>query len=154
VVTALVSVNAARVARHFGRTVTAIVGLVMFGLAAVVWLSAARDHSSYATTFLPALLVAGLGAGLAQAPLLGSAGALPPSRFSTGSGVLNMSRQIGGAVFVAVFVALVGGSTLPRSIAPVQRAWVLMAVAAIVGAALIAAMRLPKASGAAKRETR
>ncbi|NMO52298.1 MFS transporter [Actinoplanes sp. TBRC 11911] len=141
-VAAVVSINAARIARRFGRSVPAIVGLVMFGLAAGLWLSGARDHSSYASTFLPALLVAGLGAGLAQAPLLAAAGALPPARFSTGSAVLNMSRQIGGAVFVAVLVALAGGSTLPQTIAPVRRAWILMAAAALAGAALITVMRL------------
>jgi hypothetical protein len=56
-----------------------------------------------------------------------------------------MSRQVGGAVFVAVLVALAGGSALPRSIAPVRRGWVLMAAAALAGALLLAVTRRPRA---------
>ena len=35
-----------------------------------------------------------------------TAGTLPPDRATTGSAVLNMSRQIGSAVGVAVLIAL------------------------------------------------
>jgi EmrB/QacA subfamily drug resistance transporter len=146
VLAAVFSIYGARITRRFGRTIPAVVGLAAFGAGAIIWLATARDHPAYATTFLPALLLCGVAAGLAQAPLLASASVLPPERFSTGSAVLNMSRQVGGAVFVAVLVALAGGSTLPQTIAPVQRGWTLMAVAALAGAALVAAMRLPQAA--------
>jgi EmrB/QacA subfamily drug resistance transporter len=142
---AVISINAARISRRFGRTVPAVAGLLVFGAAAVVWLVSARDRPAYVGTFLPALLLAGVGSGLTQAPLLASAGALPPARFATGSAVLNMSRQVGGAVFIAVLVALAGGSALPQSIAPVRRGWVLMAAAALAGALLLSVTRLTRA---------
>lgn len=38
-----------------------------------------------------------------------AAGTLPPDRATTGSAVLNMSRQVGGAIGVAVLIALTAG---------------------------------------------
>src|SRR5438132_11830861 len=55
---------------------------------------------------MPGLILAGAGAGLTQAPLFAAASSLPANRATTGSGVLNMARQTGSALGVAMLVAL------------------------------------------------
>ena len=61
----------------------------------------------------------GAGVGLTMPTFMSTgAGALPPQAFSTGSAVLNMLRQVGLAVGVSVFVAVVGS---PRDTAGVAR---------------------------------
>ena len=55
---------------------------------------------------MPGLILAGAGAGLTQAPLFVAASSLPANRATTGSGVLNMARQTGSALGVAMLVAL------------------------------------------------
>ena len=49
-----------------------------------------------------------------------AAGVLPAHRFATGSGILNMSRQIGLALGVAILVALIGAAP-PRGLPPRPR---------------------------------
>jgi hypothetical protein len=70
---------------------------------------------AYLTHLLPAQLIGGAGVGLTIPSLLaaGSA-ALPPARFGTGSGVLNMARQVGTVLGVAGLVAILAhGSATP-----------------------------------------
>jgi hypothetical protein len=53
---------------------------------------------------------------------------LPPSSFATGSGVLNMIRQTGLALGVAMLVAIVGAPHSPlERLAAFERAWWIMA---------------------------
>jgi hypothetical protein len=81
----------------------------MLGAAGVWWLLRLGSHPNYAGAFLPGMLIGGLGVGLTQATLYGViAGVLPSHRFATGSGVLNMSRQIALALGVAILVAVLG----------------------------------------------
>jgi hypothetical protein len=86
------------------------VGCVLFAAAAVMNLGLLGPHGSdYASHLLPAQLVAGLGIGLALPTLMAAATAgLPPHRASTGSGVVNMTRQIGYVLGVAIVIAILG----------------------------------------------
>jgi EmrB/QacA subfamily drug resistance transporter len=86
------------------------VGCVLFAAAAAMNLALLGPHGSgYASHLLPAQLVAGLGIGLALPTLMAAATAgLPPHRASTGSGVVNMTRQIGYVLGVAIVVAVLG----------------------------------------------
>ncbi|HEX6454631.1 MAG TPA: MFS transporter [Trebonia sp.] len=85
-------------------------GCALFAAAAVMNLALLGPHgSSYPSHLLPAQLVAGLGIGLALPTLMAAATAgLPPHRASTGSGVVNMTRQIGFVLGVAIVVAILG----------------------------------------------
>ena len=66
------------------------------------------------------------------------ASALPPQSFATGSAVVNMLRQVGLAVGVSVFVAVVGSPATPHaSLTAFQHGWEVIAavgfLAALVG---------------------
>jgi EmrB/QacA subfamily drug resistance transporter len=143
---ALFAVNNGRITARVGRAVPAVVGTLLVAGSCVFWLSAASAHPSYAATFLPGLILAGAGAGLAQAPLFSAASRLPAERATTGSAVLNMSRQVGSAVGVAVLVALLA-SPSPGTIGPYRRGWILEIATALGAAAAILVLR-PRRAGA------
>jgi hypothetical protein len=75
--------------------------------AQVFWFTHLQVHPAYVSQLLPAQLLGGAGVGLAIPSLLGAGSAsLPPERFGTGSGILNMGRQIGTVVGVAGLIAV------------------------------------------------
>lgn len=58
---------------------------------------------------LPGMLVTGIGVGLTLPSLMSTAASsLPPPSLATGSAVVNMLRQVGCAVGVAMLVAVLG----------------------------------------------
>src|SRR5438270_11563114 len=71
---------------------------------------------------MPGLILAGAGAGLTQAPLFAAASSLPANRATTGSGVLNMARQTGSALGVAMLVALLA-TAQPNELASYHHGW-------------------------------
>jgi EmrB/QacA subfamily drug resistance transporter len=95
VMSATVAVNAGRISARLGRTAPATIGTLLMAAMAAYWIIAAPAHPAYLTGFLPGLLIGGVSAGLTQAPLFAAAATLPPDRATTGSAVLNMSRQVG-----------------------------------------------------------
>ena len=142
-VVALLSSQVKRLVVRFGARVVAGVGSLLLGGAGAWWALRLGTHSDYAGTFLPAMIAGGTGVGLTQATLYGVvAGVLPPERFSTGSGILNMSRQIALAIGVAILVAILGARP---DLTDFHRGFALMAVAGGVAAALAAA--LPRVPG-------
>jgi hypothetical protein len=88
------------------------------------------------------MLLTGIGVGLAFPTLFATAAAaLPPARFATGSAVVNMARQSGFAVGVAVFVAVVGTPSTPAArLVGFRHGWLVIAGTAL--AAGLAALAL------------
>lgn len=129
------AMSAGPIQRRFGRTTPAVTGTLILALAAVSWIAAVHTTPDYWTGMFPGLILVGLAGGLAQAPLFAAAGTLAPDRATTGSAVLNMSRQIGSAVGVAVLVALTPHATLTGF----DHAWSVQAGAGLAaGIALLA----------------
>ncbi|HEY1509589.1 MAG TPA: hypothetical protein VGF93_11330, partial [Solirubrobacteraceae bacterium] len=86
-------------------------------------------------------------------------GSLPPNAFATGSAVVNMFRQIGLAVGVAVLIAVLGSPHSPAAtLVAYQRAWVVIAAislaAGVIGFALLTARRRPVVVAAEAATTR
>jgi len=106
-VAALLAINSGPISERFGARAAAVAGPLCVGIAALFWLAASGGEPNYLVAFLPGMLVGGVGAGLTQAPLLASATALPDNRATTGSAVLNMARQVGSALGVALSVMLI-----------------------------------------------
>ncbi|MGZ4250747.1 MAG: MFS transporter, partial [Solirubrobacteraceae bacterium] len=85
---------------------------------------------------LGGILLTGIGVGLTLPTLVATGSAsLPASSFATGSAVVNMFRQIGLAIGVAVLIAVLGSPHSPAAVlAAYQRAWVVTAGIALAGA--------------------
>jgi EmrB/QacA subfamily drug resistance transporter len=149
VTAAVFAVNAGRLSRRFGRVWPAVIGTACMAIAAIIWLTLTTAHPSYVTAILPGMIVGGISAGLTQAPLFAAAGTLPPDRATTGSAVLNMSRQVGSAVGVAVVVVALGAGAR-HTLAGYHHAWVAEAVAGGL-ATLAAAGSGLRARGASRR---
>ncbi len=101
----LVAPRLATALRGPGRV--AAIGCVVNAGAQALWLWKMQAQPAYLTHLLPAQLIGGAGVGLTIPSLLGAgSSSLPPSRFGTGSGILNMARQIGTVLGVAALVAI------------------------------------------------
>jgi EmrB/QacA subfamily drug resistance transporter len=134
---AVFGISAGRIRARFGRVLPAMAGTLCMAAASGYWLLRTGTAPDYAAAFLPGMLVGGVSAGLTQAPLFAAAGTLPPDRATTGSAVLNMARQVGSAVGVAVVVVIVG-SGAARGVADFHHVWIAEAVAGLVACLAVA----------------
>jgi EmrB/QacA subfamily drug resistance transporter len=132
---AVFAINSGRIATRFGRAVPALLGTSAMALSGLYWLLFATATPDY-LVFLPGMILGGVGAGLTQAPLFASAATLAAARATTGSAVLNMARQVGSAVGVAVLVALIA-SQHPDRLGLFDRGWALQFGAATAAAAVV-----------------
>jgi EmrB/QacA subfamily drug resistance transporter len=85
------------------------IGCLLFGVAVLLVGLRLTLTPSYASVILPGMLVGGAGVGLALPTILSTATAdLPVHSSATGSAVVNMSRQVGAVLGIAVLVAVLG----------------------------------------------
>lgn len=111
-VVAAVSAPAGRLAGRFGFRRVLIPGFAVFAAGLVWYATQVGLHPSYVARWLPATLITGAGIGLTF-PVLGAAAvaSLHASRFAVGSAVNQTSRQVGGALGVAILVAILSTTT-------------------------------------------
>jgi EmrB/QacA subfamily drug resistance transporter len=120
----------------------AVIGCLVNVASQWLWLSQIQAHPAYLTHLLPAQLIGGAGVGLTIPSLLGAGSAsLPPARFGTGSGILNMARQVGTVLGVAGLVAILAHLSPTDPIVTYRHALELI-VAFFAGAAVVAAALL------------
>jgi EmrB/QacA subfamily drug resistance transporter len=136
------AMTAGPIQKKFGRTVPVLVGTLSMSVAAGWWLFMAHDQPSYWLAMFPALVLMGFSGGLSQAPMFAAAGSLDSDRATTGSAVLNMSRQIGLAVGVALLVAVTSTS---NNTAGFDVAWWVQLAAGLAAAVVVFALRPPRA---------
>jgi EmrB/QacA subfamily drug resistance transporter len=100
---------AGRLIARFGPGRVIFAGSLIYAVGVAWWALRAGLHPNYLGMVLPGTLLTGAGVGLTMPTFIatGSA-ALPPTSFATGSAVINMLRQVGLAVGVAVFIAVLG----------------------------------------------
>jgi hypothetical protein len=135
-VVALISGQVKRVVVRFGPRAVGVAGSLLMAAAGLWWALRLGATPNYAGAFLPGMIVGGLGVGLTQATLYGViAGVLPPNRFATGSGVLNMSRQIALALGVAILIAILGSAP---GVAQFHTGDALIAIAGVIAAGFAA----------------
>jgi EmrB/QacA subfamily drug resistance transporter len=109
---------------------------------------------AYLAEWLPGTLIVGLGIGLSF-PVLSAAAvsSLDSERFAIGSAVNQTSRQVGGALGIAVLVLLTGPSaTLAEALTHFQHVWAFGAVTSL-STGLIA-MLIPRTSARARAVTK
>jgi hypothetical protein len=117
----------------------AVIGCAVNVAAQVLWLTQIQADPAYLTRLLPVQLIGGAGVGLTIPSLLSAGSAsLPPSRFGTGSGVLNMSRQVGTVVGVAGLIAILAHLASADPIATYREGAVLI-IAFFAAGGLVAA---------------
>ncbi|WP_427019122.1 hypothetical protein ACQCSX_14595 [Pseudarthrobacter sp. P1] len=122
-------------------------GSLAFAATGLLWSASLASGAFSIPAFFAGLVATGARAGIAQTGFLaGGSSQLPADAYATGTGILNMSRQIGGAIGIALLVATTGTSADAASYQP---AWILMGTAGLLGA--VAAVVLPRRSTSAKQ---
>ena len=127
---------AGRLLTRFGAGRVIFAGSLIYAAGILWWALRAGLHPDYLGQVLPGTLLTGAGVGLTMPTFIatGSA-ALPPASFATGSAVINMLRQVGLAVGVALFVAVLGTPGSPAATRlGFQHAWLVIAAAAVLAA--------------------
>lgn len=133
-----------RLIARFGPGRVIGVGATVYAIGIAWWALRAGLHPDYLGQVLPGTLLTGTGVGLTMPTFMSTgASALPPQAFATGSAALNMLRQVGLAMGVAVFVALLGSPVGAVAARNAYRGtwWVIAAVALVATPAGAAALR-------------
>lgn len=138
------AVVAGRLIPRIGPGGTIATGCAAFAAGVLWWAVAVGSRPDYAGGFLGGMLLTGIGVGLTFPTLFSTAAAsLTPERFATGSGVINMARQLGFVIGVALLVAVLGSPTTAGGrLASARHGWFLVVGLAVAG--IVAALFLPR----------
>lgn len=102
---------AGRLIARYGPAAVISTGSLIFAGGIAWWALAVTTTPDYLTGLFGGMVMTGIGVGLTLPTLMATAAAsLPPHAFATGSAVINMLRQTGLALGVAVLVAILGTS--------------------------------------------
>ncbi len=100
---------AGRLIARYGPARTMALGSLVFGIGMSWWALAITVQPNYLSGVLGGMILTGVGVGLTLPTMMATAtSSLPPQSFATGSAVINMIRQTGLALGVAVLVAVLG----------------------------------------------
>ncbi len=127
---------AGRLTARFGAGPVIAAGSTIFAAGAAWWALAIGVRPDYVGDLLGGMLLTGIGVGLTLPTLMATgASSLPPHAFATGSAVVNMLRQVGLAIGVAMLIAVLGTPRAPlATLLAYQRAtWTVAAIAFIGG---------------------
>ena len=137
---------AQRFVTRFGPRRVLAAGLV-FMAASEAYLIRLPVHGHYATDLLPSFILVGLGMGVSfVAVTIAALAGVPGRDAGIASGLVNTSRQIGGAIGLAAVTTIAtsaaGGHTLADTTHGYRVAFGTLAVLALVGAVLTTTMRV------------
>jgi EmrB/QacA subfamily drug resistance transporter len=120
------------------------VGGFVFAAGCLWFITHAGAHPDYLGAILPGQVLTGTGVGLLLPSFTATAAAtLRPEQLATGIGVQTMCRQIGAALGLAAWVAIVGTPSPADAVDAFGSGWVFMAVVAVLAALAL----LPMARG-------
>jgi EmrB/QacA subfamily drug resistance transporter len=141
-------VVAGRLIARYGSALVIAAGSLAFATGVAWWALAVGLHPNYAGGVLGGMILTGIGVGLTLPTMMATASSsLPPQSFATGSAVINMIRQTGLALGVAVLVAVLGTTTLHGNseLDAFRHGWWVIAVLALAGVApALALLRKPR----------
>ena len=143
---------AGRLSARLGPGAAIAAGSAIFTAGAAWWALAIGLEPDYVGDMLGGMILTGIGVGLTLPTLMATgASSLPPHSFATGSAVINMLRQIGLAIGVAVLIAILGAPGSPAEVLHVyeRASWAIAAIA--FGAGAIGLVLLSRRRGEARR---
>lgn len=115
------------------------VGSVLFAVSAVWQAVTISETPAYWSTMFGPWMLGGVAVGLALPNLVAAAtSSLPPAQASTGSGIVNMARQLGLALGVAVMISIIGDGA-PEG-GRYQAVWLVLAATSLLAAAAAVVM--------------
>jgi EmrB/QacA subfamily drug resistance transporter len=138
---------AERLIARFGTGVVIAIGASLFAIGTLWFAVFAGLKADYFADMLPGSVIMGVGVGLTLPTMMASATSeLPPGNFATGSAVVNMLRQVGLAIGVAVLVAVLASPTGTHALVDAfDRAWLVIAgfaaASALASLAILGARR-------------
>jgi EmrB/QacA subfamily drug resistance transporter len=141
-IVAAISGPAGRTAARVGFRRVILIGAAFFAGGLIWFATMVGVEPRYLTEWLPGSVIIGVGIGLTF-PVLSAASvsSLPGERFAVGSAVNQTARQVGGALGIAVLVAVLGKTTTPAAaIGHFRHLWeyaAVMAAASGLAAALL-----------------
>jgi EmrB/QacA subfamily drug resistance transporter len=140
---------AGRLIARFGPGRVIALGATVFAAGVAWWALAAGLTPDYVGEMLGGMLLTGIGVGLTLPTFMATgASSLPPQSFATGSAVVNMLRQVGLAVGVAILVAVIGTpGTTGAELSAFRDGWWVIAACSLL-AALAGLVLLRPARGA------
>jgi EmrB/QacA subfamily drug resistance transporter len=138
----LFAIVAGRLVPRWGSGFVIAAGCVVFAGGALWWALAAGVQPDYAGELLGGMLLTGIGTGLALPTLVATGSAsLPSHSFATGSAAVTMLRQIGLAIGVALFVAILGTPrTADAAVIAYRDALIVIAATALAAGVLTTAL--------------
>ena len=112
VIVAIVAPRAGQLAAKIGQRPILLVGGLFFASSGVHRLLVLDSDAAYLSTWLPSMILSGIGVGCVFPQLASvSAQALPQNRRGVGGATVQSARQLGGTFGVAITIALVGVHT-------------------------------------------
>ena len=142
-VVALVSGFAGRTAARTSFRTVLVPGALCFAAGLAWFATQVGVEPAYLSQWLPGTLLIGLGIGLSF-PVLSAAAvsSLPKERFGVGSAVNQTARQVGGAIGVAILVAIVGDASSPHeALGHFQHLWFYGATMALISGSIGSLLR-------------
>ena len=129
---ALTSIPGGKLGQRIGQPRVLMLSTTVFALAFLWWAWQLTASPDYWRAFFPGIVLSGIGVG-PTIPNVYAAGvaSLDSARYATGSAVLSMSRQIGAALGVAIFVAVFGAPASDEVVAAFRRGWILSAALSV-----------------------
>jgi EmrB/QacA subfamily drug resistance transporter len=128
----------ARIVTRLGARRQLVLGPLM-AVAGLAWLAQLSAGDSYVRDVFGPLLLAGLGLGLSFVPMtIAATTDVPMHQAGLASGLLNTTRQVGGAVGLAVMATIAGGAATPTT--GYDRAFWISAAMLLIGAAIALAL--------------
>lgn len=153
-VAATLSANlSGRIADRVGFRAVAIPGMLCF-TAGALWLAAAAGPApDYLVDVLPGLLLVGTGIGAGPTILAGAGvSEVDPKHFSVAGAVIQTSRQVAGAIGVAILVAILSTTSSGEpSVEAFQRGFLYLA--SVAALASLVATQLPSPRSARRSES-
>jgi EmrB/QacA subfamily drug resistance transporter len=127
---------AGRLIARLGAGRVIAIGSTIFAAGIAWWALAVGLEPDYTGDMLGGMLLTGVGVGLTLPTFMATgASSLPPPSFATGSAVINMVRQVGLAIGVAVLVAVIGTpATAQATLTAFHDGWWVIAAIALAGA--------------------